>query len=107
MKFGGTSVGSAERIRAVAALVRERRSSGVVVVVSALGGVTDLLIRGARLALVRDPGWERVAYETLSRHHEAITALVEPGKSQDALLAHLDGLVTGCGPVHGRPQPPG
>jgi len=94
MKFGGTSVGSAERIRSVAALVRERRSSRVVVVVSALGGVTDLLIRGARLALVRDPGWERVAYETLSRHHEAITALVEAGKPQDALLAHLDALVT-------------
>jgi aspartate kinase len=93
MKFGGTSVGSADRIRVVAELVRERRSRQVAVVVSALGGITDLLIRGARLALARDAGWERVASEVLSRHHATITALVG-GRSQDALLTHLDGLVT-------------
>ncbi len=46
MKFGGTSVGSAERIRGVAARVRERLDQKPVVVVSALSGVTDLLIRG-------------------------------------------------------------
>jgi aspartate-semialdehyde dehydrogenase len=55
MKFGGTSVGSPERIRGVAARVRERLDRRPVVVVSALSGVTDLLIRGARLALERDP----------------------------------------------------
>jgi len=93
MKFGGTSVGSADRIRAVAELVRARRSRRVVVVVSALGGVTDLLIRGARLALARDAAWEGVAYEVLSRHHATVTALVA-GRAQDPLLAHLDGLVT-------------
>ena len=93
MKFGGTSVGSADRIRVVAELVRERRSRQVAVVVSALGGITDLLIRGARLALARDAGWERVASEVLSRHHATISALVG-GRSQDALLTHLDGLVT-------------
>jgi aspartokinase len=42
MKFGGTSVGSAERIRGVAARVRERLDRQPVVVVSALSGVTDL-----------------------------------------------------------------
>ena len=93
MKFGGTSVGSADRIRVVAELVHERRSRQVAVVVSALGGITDLLIRGARLALARDAGWERVASEVLSRHHATISALVG-GRSQDALLTHLDGLVT-------------
>jgi len=93
MKFGGTSVGSADRIRAVADLVRARRARRVVVVVSALGGVTDLLIRGARLALARDAAWEGVAYEVLSRHHSTISALVA-GRAQDPLLAHLDGLVT-------------
>jgi aspartate kinase len=93
MKFGGTSVGSADRIRTVADLVRARRSRPVVVVVSALGGITDLLIRGARLALARDAGWEAVAHEVLSRHHATITALVG-ARAQDPLLAHLDGLVS-------------
>ena len=93
MKFGGTSVGSADRVRTVADLVRARRSRQVVVVVSALGGITDLLIRGARLSLARDAGWEAVAYEVLSRHHATIAALVG-GRGQDPLLAHLDGLVT-------------
>jgi aspartate kinase len=93
MKFGGTSVGSADRIRAVAELVRARRSRGVVVVVSALGGVTDLLIRGARLALARDAAWEGAVYEVLSRHHATVSALVA-GRAQDPILAHLDGLVT-------------
>jgi len=86
-------VGSADRVRTVADLVRARRSRQVVVVVSALGGITDLLIRGARLSLARDAGWEAVAYEVLSRHHATIAALVG-GRGQDPLLAHLDGLVT-------------
>jgi len=93
MKFGGTSVGSADRIRAVAELVRAHRSRRVALVVSALGGVTDLLIRGARLALARDAAWEGVVYEVLSRHHATISALVA-GRAQDPLLAHLDALVT-------------
>ncbi|MHC4390215.1 MAG: aspartate kinase [Planctomycetota bacterium] len=46
MKFGGTSVGSAERIREVAAIVGRARAEGpVAVIVSAHGGVTDMLIR--------------------------------------------------------------
>jgi aspartate kinase len=93
MKFGGTSVGSAERIRVVAELTRDRRSRRVVLVVSALGGVTDLLIRGARLALARDGSWAGVADEVLSRHRAVITGLVD-GRGQDALFSHLEGLVT-------------
>jgi aspartate kinase len=93
MKFGGTSVGSAERISTVARLVRDRRDRGVVAVVSALGGVTDLLIRGAHLALERDTRWERVADDVLSRHRTTITALFG-GRGQEALLGHLDGLVS-------------
>lgn len=48
MKFGGTSVGSAERMQNVAELVKEHsRRAEIVVVVSAMGGVTDMLIRAA------------------------------------------------------------
>lgn len=50
MKFGGTSVGTIASLRNVKHIV-EKTSGPVVVVVSALGGVTDMLIKGARLAL--------------------------------------------------------
>lgn len=51
MKFGGSSVASAERIRRVADLVQRSRKRKPVVVVSALGGVTDQLIQLAHAAL--------------------------------------------------------
>ncbi|HEX9942620.1 MAG TPA: aspartate kinase, partial [Thermoanaerobaculia bacterium] len=48
VKFGGTSVGNAERMRGVAAIVEQQAREGpLLVVVSAVGGVTDTLLRGA------------------------------------------------------------
>jgi aspartate kinase len=56
MKFGGTSVGSAQRMEQVVQLVSDpkRVKSPPVVVLSAMSGVTNLLIEGANLALKRD-----------------------------------------------------
>ena len=53
MKFGGTSVGTIESLRNVKAIV-ESCDEPVVVVVSALGGITDQLIATARLAAAGD-----------------------------------------------------
>ena len=92
MKFGGTSVGSAERIRGVAARVRERLDRQPVVVVSALSGVTDLLIRGARLALERDPKALDVPREVQARHNDAVRDLVPSGEERNRLLAHVESL---------------
>ena len=51
LKFGGTSVGSAERMRGVAEIVAGQAQEGpLLVVVSAVGGVTDALIKGAEQA---------------------------------------------------------
>ena len=48
MKFGGTSVGNAERMQNVGRIVAEHaQHADLVVVVSAMGGVTDMLIRAA------------------------------------------------------------
>src|SRR5689334_12272621 len=48
VKFGGTSVGSAERMRGVAEIVSRQLAEGpLIVVVSAVGSVTDTLLRGA------------------------------------------------------------
>jgi aspartate kinase len=93
MKFGGTSVGSAERIRGVAARVRERLDRKPVVVVSALAGVTDLLIRGARLALERDPKALDVPREIQARHNDAVRDLVPGADERNRLLAHVEALV--------------
>jgi aspartate kinase len=90
MKFGGTSVGSAERMKGVAARVRERLAERPVVVVSALGGVTDLLIRGARFALHRDPASEKVLRDLVVRHQDVLRDLVSAGDVRNRLLAHLD-----------------
>jgi aspartate kinase len=90
MKFGGTSVGSAERLEGVARLVAESRPQAPLVVVSALGGVTDQLIRGARLALRRDPGADGVLAELRRRHDETVRALLPEGSERARLLAHVE-----------------
>jgi aspartate kinase len=89
MKFGGTSVGSADRIRALAERVRERLSRRPVVVVSAFSAVTDLLVRGAQLALARDSDYETILAEVLERHQRGIRELLPAGPTHDRLLTHL------------------
>ncbi|MGH9405297.1 MAG: aspartate kinase [Terriglobia bacterium] len=76
MKFGGTSVGNAERIENVAGLVKEHaRHSEIVVVVSAIGGVTDMLIRAAAGASHGDrKEWSGVRQELARRHREVADA---------------------------------
>jgi aspartate kinase len=97
MKFGGTSVGSAERIRAAVELVRERRDRRPLVVVSAQAGVTDRLIQGARLALARDPGRGEVLREIRARHDDVARDLLPPGPRRNELLAHVEAVATELG----------
>jgi len=68
MKFGGTSVGSAERIRSLAEIIQPRLARKPVVVVSAMTKVTDMLINGARLALARSPEAMTLAYDVEKKH---------------------------------------
>ena len=94
MKFGGTSVGSAERIKGVAAIVRERLPRGPIVVVSALSGVTDALIRGARLAEAGDAGHAAVSAELRERHEATVRELIADAATRARLLAHVDGILS-------------
>jgi aspartate kinase len=93
MKFGGTSVGSSERIRALADRVRERLARRPVVVVSALAGTTDLLIRGARASVARDPDARAVVDQILARHRDVVEELFGGGERRDGSLARLEGIV--------------
>ncbi|WKK67386.1 bifunctional aspartate kinase/homoserine dehydrogenase I [Lutimonas zeaxanthinifaciens] len=73
-KFGGTSVGSAENIKKVIQIVKEKKEQ-TAIVVSALGGVTNLLIEASDLALKNDLMYEDIVDQIEKRHFEAIENL--------------------------------
>ncbi len=82
MKFGGTSVGDAERIDAVAQILMEHsREADVVAVVSAMAGVTDALIRSARTASIEDGDkWRPESQSLVKRHQQAGEKLLPAGE---------------------------
>ncbi len=89
MKFGGTSVGSVNSILSVKRIV-ESASAGepVIVVVSALGGITDKLINTSKMAATGDSAYEGEFREIVYRHVEMIKEVVPAGEGlDDALLA--------------------
>ncbi len=90
MKFGGTSVGSAERIRSVAGIVASERSRQPIVVVSAMSQVTNLLVELAGLAANGDQAHEiSLGIERLRKlHGDAIFDLkLEPTVAASLLEA--------------------
>jgi bifunctional aspartokinase / homoserine dehydrogenase 1 len=87
LKFGGTSVANAENITKVVAIVQQAvQKDKTVVVVSALGGVTDLLLSAASLAAVGDEGYKEKLAIIEQRHLEAVKALI-PVTQQSQLLS--------------------
>jgi bifunctional aspartokinase / homoserine dehydrogenase 1 len=94
MKFGGTSMGSAERIRVAARLAAEQGARRpVVVVVSAMSKVTDLLLDSLRKAEAGDQADLDANLEKLSaRHRECCSGLL-PKEKQAAATAGLEGLI--------------
>lgn len=92
MKFGGTSVGSAESILNVKKIV-EASTDAVVVVVSALGGVTDQLIRAATLAQEGDAAYLDLYHEMVDRHHRMIDAVIPDAEKQVQLLKVVDAML--------------
>jgi aspartokinase/homoserine dehydrogenase 1 len=95
MKFGGTSVGSAERMQAVAEIVSSHAAqAAIVVVVSAMGGVTDMLIRAANEASHGDRDhWKGVRQSLAQRHREVADQALSAGE-QAAVLPRLADQVT-------------
>ncbi len=89
MKFGGTSVGSAERIRGVAHLVKERLKQQPVVVTSAMSKVTDMLIKGAKAALRRDAEADEIVLELRRRHETAVHELFSDTPTRARLMDHI------------------
>ncbi len=94
MKFGGTSVGSADRMRVAAKLAAdERRVRPVAVVVSAMSKVTDLLLDTMRHAEAGDhAGMDANLARLRARHEEACRNLL-PETRQATVLAKIHQLV--------------
>jgi aspartate kinase len=93
MKFGGTSVGSVEAISQAASIVETHAQSWerLVVVVSAMSGVTNALIAGARAAAEGDDqAYRAVVADLRVRHYRVVDALLEAQQTRRALLAAVD-----------------
>ncbi|MBL7709128.1 MAG: bifunctional aspartate kinase/homoserine dehydrogenase I, partial [Chitinophagaceae bacterium] len=87
LKFGGTSVANAENINKVVAVVKEAvKKDTTVVVVSALSGVTDLLLGAAILAADGDEAYKEKLAVIEQRHLETVKQLI-PVASQSQLLS--------------------
>ena len=94
MKFGGTSVGSVESILSLKKIVEEAAANErVIVVVSALGGITDRLIKTADLAVRGDMAFNDECREIFMRHHQLIDAVITDPEKRSALLEEVDMLL--------------
>jgi aspartate kinase len=94
MKFGGTSVGSAERMRVAAQLAaREQEKRPVAVVVSAMNKVTDLLLDTMRHAEAGDRTGIAANLKVLRTRHEEACRELLPEVAQDGVLAKLNEVV--------------
>ncbi len=94
LKFGGTSVGSTESIRSVKKIV-EAIEEPVIVVVSALGGITDKLLKTSDLASKGDPAYQQEFAEIVARHRAIIEGVVpkaEQEKVEKQVMETLDEL---------------
>jgi aspartate kinase len=111
MKFGGTSVGSAERIRVAAEIAAvQNRERHVLVVVSAMSKVTDLLLDTLRHAEAGDQAGIKANLEKLTaRHVETCRELLPPDRQEAALggirglLADFERIAGGIGMLGERP----
>lgn len=82
LKFGGTSMGSAGAMLKVKQVVESCRED-VIVVVSALGGITDHLLQTARLASAADTRYKEELEKIVVRHRELVREVVLPEKAAE------------------------
>ncbi len=102
-KFGGASLADAPGVRRAVEIVLAHRPAPQVVVVSAMGGVTDALLEAARRATRGETSQVRAAAETLrTQHAKAARALVPRGGRLDELLRHIDAAVDELKPLGGE-----
>ncbi len=88
LKFGGSSVANAANINKVIGIVRQAADkNGVVLIVSALGGITDLLLNSAALAAEGDESFREQLNLLESRHLSTVQQLIPVAKQSSVLSA--------------------
>ena len=93
LKFGGTSVGSVESILSLKAIVeKEAQKQPIIVVVSALGGITDKLIATSMLAQKGDETWKDEFQAMVERHHKMIDTIITDPRKREQLFNIVDSL---------------
>ncbi|MBR1790032.1 MAG: bifunctional aspartate kinase/homoserine dehydrogenase I [Bacteroidaceae bacterium] len=92
LKFGGTSVGSVDSILEVKRIV-EAQQEPVIVVVSALGGITDQLIKTAQMAVEGDVAYQASFAEIRRRHEDMIAGIIPEGTVRETLLVSVRALL--------------
>ena len=94
LKFGGTSVGSVESILSLKAIVeKEAKKQPVIVVVSALGGITDKLLLTSRMALSGDEHYRDEFDAIVDRHHKMIDTIITDPMDRERLFNTIDALL--------------
>lgn len=102
LKFGGTSVANAQNIKLVVQIVTQKaQHERIAVIVSALSGITDLLVLASQKAAAKDRAYKALITEIEDRHLTAIGELIPVGnptlihlvKNQ---ISHLETLLDGC-----------
>lgn len=94
LKFGGTSVGSVDGILSLKEIVEQQSlKQPVIVVVSALGGITDKLIETARLATDGKVEYKNEFESIVQRHHDIINAVIKEQSNRKELTETVDGLL--------------
>ncbi len=94
LKFGGTSVGSPESILSLKSIVEnEAKKESIVIVVSALGGITDKLLGMSSLAVSGDERWKDEMAAIVDRHHRMIDTIITNTEDRETLMNEVDALL--------------
>lgn len=109
LKFGGTSVGTVESLGHVKQIV-EGLEGDAIVVVSALGGLTDKLIATAKMAADADAAYKDEMGKMAQRHYDIISRVVPAEKQAEVkaiiepMLAELANLYDGVALINALPE---
>ena len=92
LKFGGTSVGSVDSIHQIQRIISQQ-TDDCIVVVSALGGITDLLLKAAHMALDTNEEYMAIYQQIRQRHIDMVNTLIENSTVRQMLLHELESIL--------------
>jgi aspartokinase/homoserine dehydrogenase 1 len=102
LKFGGTSVANAQNIQLAINIVSDKSKKEKAVVVSALSGVTDMLLIASQKAASKDENYKNNIEEIKQKHFDTISLLIESNNQNQLLIKinsqinQLQTLLDGC-----------